>query len=59
MIPAGFTATTDSFKFTYGSYDGTAKVEEVDGKGPNGEQLLKLHYLVLHQTLRLLKLRAL
>ena len=39
MIPAGFTATTDSFKFTYGSYDG--------------------HYLVLHQTLRLLKLRAL
>ena len=42
MIPAGFTATTDSFKFTYGSYDGTAKVEEVDGKGPNGEQLFEV-----------------
>lgn len=42
MISAGFTATTDSFKFTYGSYDGTAKVEEVDGKGPNGEQLFEV-----------------
>lgn len=42
MIPAGFTATTDSFKFNYGAYKGTAKVEKLDGKGPNGEQLFEV-----------------
>lgn len=42
MIPAGFTATTDSFKFNYGAYKGTAKVEKLDGKGLNGEQLFEV-----------------